>query len=170
MNKKVKPTFAQFLRKFPEIKLPITLTEESHHHFSQKNDPLPAAMISEFILPLESDEVDEFTEYIPCFKIPETTEFQAVVYWKASLLTYEYILVTFTNKGLSINKMTIAGTKSEGDQLHRTVATIEDDWIIYCVRGVATTSTTEPVYDPSLSESLHLELMASGEIVISPSS
>ncbi len=164
MTKKLKATFKDFLKKFPEVTLPITLTEESHHEFSRTNDPLTADMVARFISPLETEETDEFTEYIPCFSIPNTFDFYAIVYWKAGLMNYEYIMVTFDKKEVSINKKIIAGTKVEGDQLQRTVATIEDDWIIYCVRGVA--PVNEPIYDSSTSESLHLELLASGEIVV----
>ncbi|MFT7449736.1 MAG: hypothetical protein ACI9VN_000444, partial [Patescibacteria group bacterium] len=57
------------------------------------------------------------------------------------------------------------GTKVDGNQLQRTVATIEDDWIIYCVRGV--TAADNPIYDSTTSESLHLELLATGEIIFS---
>lgn len=165
MTRLTKPTFKDFLSKFPEITLPVTLTEESHHDFSRTNDPLPAAMIEQYIMHIETTEVDEFTEYIPCFRIPETPGFHSIVYWKASLMTYEYVMVTFNKDGLSIDKRVIAGTIVEGEQLHRTVATIEDDWIIYCVRGVA--PVNEPTYDPSTSESIHLELLATGEIILS---
>ena len=165
MNQSTKHAFKDFLDKFPEISLPVTLTEESHHDFSRTNDPIPAAMIEQFLLHIETGEVDEFTEYIPCFRIPETHGFHAIVYWKAGLMTYEYTLLTFNKDGLSIDKKVIAGTKVDGERLHRTVATIEDDWIIYCVRGVA--PANEPTYDPSTSESLHLELLATGEIILS---
>ncbi len=165
MIKKQKVTFKDFLQKFPKVSLPVTLTEESHHDFSKTNDPIPAVMVEEFLMKLETEEVDEFTEYIPCFRIPKTDGFSAIVYFKAGLLNYEYNLLTFNKDGLSIDKKVIAGTKVDGDQLQRTVATIEDDWIIYCVRG--TTAADNPVYDSSTSESLHLELLATGEIIFS---
>ncbi|MFK7809528.1 MAG: hypothetical protein AB8F74_17120 [Saprospiraceae bacterium] len=165
MIKNQKATFIHFLDKFPEIELPITLSEDSHHDFSKTNKPLSADMTREFLANLETVEIDEYTEYIPCFSIPETHGFHAIVYFKAGLMTYEYVLITFNKDGISIDKKTIAGTKVEGDQLHRTVATIEDDWIIYCVRG--TTAADNPVYDSSTSESLHLELLATGEIIYS---
>jgi len=165
MTKNQKVTFKDFIQKFPEVALPITLSEESHHDFSKTNDPIPGAMIEEFLVKLETEEVDEYTEYIPCFRIPKTDGFHAIVYFKAGLLNYEYHLLTFNKDGLSVDKKVIAGTKVEGNQLQRTVATIEDDWIIYCVRG--TTAADNPIYDSSTSESLHLELLATGEIIFS---
>ncbi|MFT4666268.1 MAG: hypothetical protein ACI8YQ_002541 [Polaribacter sp.] len=165
MIKKQQATFKDFLQKFPKISLPVTLTEDSHHDFSKTNDPIPALMVEEFLMKLETEEVDEFTEYIPCFRIPKTDGFTAIVYFKAGLLNYEYNLLTFNKDGLSIDKKVIAGTKVDGNQLQRTVATIEDDWIIYCVRGV--TAADNPIYDSTTSESLHLELLATGEIIFS---
>ncbi len=165
MTKIKKTSFVGFLARFPEIELPVTLTEESHHDFGRTNDPLTADMIAQYITPLEIEPADEFTEYIPCFRIPNTYDFHAIVFWKAGLMTYEYVMVTYTKKGISINKRIIAGTKTDGEQLLRTVATIEEDWIIYCVRGVA--PANDPSYDPTTSESLHLELLASGEIILS---
>ena len=80
-------------------------------------------------------------------------------------MNYEYIMLTYSKDGISIDKKVIAGTKVEGEWLQRTVTTIEVDWIIYCVRGVA--PVNDPIYDPSTSESLHLELLATGEIILS---
>ncbi|MFT7452566.1 MAG: hypothetical protein ACI9VN_003301, partial [Patescibacteria group bacterium] len=93
MIKKQQATFKDFLQKFPKISLPVTLTEDSHHDFSKTNDPIPALMVEEFLMKLETEEVDEFTEYIPCFRIPKTDGFTAIVYFKAGLLNYEYNLL-----------------------------------------------------------------------------
>lgn len=99
-----KPTFGQFLKKFPEIDLPITLTEESHLEFSRRNSPLPQEMIHEFIHTIEQSDFDEFTEFIPCVKLPKTDGFHAIIYWRAGLMDYEYTLATFTEKGQFIEK------------------------------------------------------------------
>jgi hypothetical protein len=165
MIKKPQATLKDFLEKFPTVELPLTISEDSHHDFSKTNEPLPAFMIEQFLLTIETEEVDEFTEYVPCFRIPNTENFHAIVYFKAALLNYEYVLLTFNKDGLTIDKKIIAGTKVEGNQLQRTVATIGEDWIIYCVRGI--TAADNPLYDSSTSESLYLELMANGEIVFS---
>ena len=108
-----KPTFRQFLNKFPEITLPITLTEESHLEFSRQNEPLAKEMIEEFIFSIEQSDFDEFTEFIPCVKIPDTHGFHAIVYWRAGLLDYEYTLATFTEKGQFVDKKFIAGNFDE---------------------------------------------------------
>lgn len=155
--------FKHFLEKFPTIELPITLNDEVHHEFSKNNDPLPAPMIDQFLAPLDEDEPDEFTEYIACFQIPKTQDFYAIVYWKAELLTYQYILVSYSPKGEVLDKKTIAGTFYDGKKLIQSVATIEEDWEIVVVSGQSETKATP--YDPATSTVTRLELQSEGQIV-----
>ena len=155
--------FDHFLEKFPEVQLPIVLSEDAHFDFSKNNDPLPLPMIEQFIIPLQGEPLDEFTEYVPCFQVSDAEKFTAVVFWKAVLLTYQFVLVTFDKKGNFIDKSVIAGTKAEGDSLIRSVATIDEDWIIYVMVGVA--SSKDQLYDPSNSKSFHLELLDNGKII-----
>jgi len=159
-----KVDFDHFIEKFPEVELPITLSGDLHHVFSKKNDPFHPLMVQQFIEALESDPIDEYTEFIPCFRLKATYDFHAIVYWRAGLLNYAYKLVTFDKKGGLINQQVIAGTKAEGELLVRSVATIEDDWTIYIVGGVSA-ATNEKSYDASSSQTLNLELLATGQIV-----
>ena len=165
MQMKQKVRFDHFLEKFPLIDLPITLTDEAPLLFSKNNEPLPPLMIEQYILPYESDAVDEFTEFIPCFRLKDTFDIQAIVYWRAQLMQYEYCMVTFSKKGEFIDKRTIAGTKVSGDMLVKSVATIDEDWIIYVVGGAA--SAAEESYDASASQSINFELLADGQIIVS---
>ncbi|MCB0587729.1 MAG: hypothetical protein KDD06_20725 [Phaeodactylibacter sp.] len=166
MEKTRKPprvSFSHFLEKFPEVELPITLAEEAHHAFSQKNEPLPPLMIEQFILPLEEQGIDDYTEFVACMRIPETHEFHAVIYWRAGLLNYQYTLATFTKKGELIDKRVIGGTFSDGVVLTSSVVTIDEDWTIYVVSGQARPG--EKDYDASSSTAYKLELLPEGQIV-----
>ena len=154
--------FAHFLDKFPEIELPVTLGEDTHHYFSRNNEPLPDQMIQEFIFPLEED-LDELTEFVPCFKILGTKNFHAIVYWRAGLMNYQYVLVTFTEKGLLIDKRVIAGTFSDGQVLTQSVATIDEDWIISIASGQSEGISTD--YNAASSTAYQLELLPDGKIV-----
>jgi len=158
-----KLNFGHFLEKFPEIKLPITLTEESALAFSKTNDPLSSHLIEEYIIPIEPEEVDDMTEFVACVRIPETHGFFAIIYWKAALMNYQYVLATFSKTGELINRRVIGGTYSDGDMLIQSVATIEEDWIIYVVSGKTSANATS--YDASSSKSYNLELLATGEII-----
>lgn len=156
--------FVEFVQKFPALPMPVILGEDTHHTFSAENDPLPEAMIAQFILPLERKEVDEeFTEYVPCFAIDCEEPFIALVWWKAELLTYQYILATFTEKGAPIDKKVIAFTKVTGDTIHRAVTTIDEDLAIHVAEG----TETNHVFDASSSITRLLEILPNGQIVSS---
>ncbi len=160
-----KVSFHDFLDKFPEIELPVTLTNDTQLEFSRSNEPLPQAMVAKLIAAIEGEDPDEFTEFVPCLKIPKTHDFHAIVYWKAGLMSYQYILATLTKKGELIDKAAIAGTYSDGESLVQSVATIEDDWIIYIISGK--TEAEQTSYDASSSKAFNLELLATGEIITS---
>ena len=156
------PSFEHFLEKFPEVELPVTLGEDSHLQFSKSNEPLNKLLIENFILPIEDEPIDEFTEFLACFKVPQTYEFHAIIYWRASLMNYQYNLVTFTKKGLLIDKRVIGGTFSDGEVLTNSMATIDEDWVIFVVSGQA--SSSESAYDASSSTAYKLELLPDGKI------
>ncbi|RME98851.1 MAG: hypothetical protein D6772_08490 [Bacteroidetes bacterium] len=164
MAKRVAPTFNDFLKKFPEMELPITLGEDSHHAFSQANDPLPEAMIQDFIHPLEDAiDVDGMTEYVACFALPKTAAYRAIVYWKAELLNYQYRIVTFNKKGELIDQKVIAGTTYQGDEVTQSAAVIKEDRQIYIVSGQGQLSGGN--YDAAGSTVNRFQLSSSGKIV-----
>lgn len=163
MKKLDKLVLADFLEFFPEVDLPVTLTEDSSLEFSRINRPFTNKIIHKFILPIE-DEVDDNTEFIPCFKIKDTLNFHALVYWKAGLMNYEFRLITIQPDGTLIDGKVIAGTLSNGETIIRTVSTIDTDWIIHTVVGEQAANTTQITTD---SKAYSLELLGSGEIIFS---
>jgi len=160
-----KKNFNTYLKKFPEITPPVTLTEDSPRAFSSYNESFNALMIAEFLLQSEDSEPDEFTEFIPCLKIPNTKDFYAVVYWKASLMNYQFILVTYNKSGVLVDKAIIAGTSNQDGILVKSVASIDEDWIITIVSGAVEFQQTD--YDPKLSKAFSLEIMDGGKIISS---
>ena len=159
--------FHEFVAKFPIIPMPATLGEETHHVFSLENEQFPLDMIEQFILPTEeaSLENEELVEYIPCFAIDQTEQFIALVWWKADLLAYEYVLATYTDKGQLISRKVIAFTKVIDGKINRAVATIDEDWVIFIAEGLADASRNKEVFDPTSSRTYEYEIMANGEIV-----
>lgn len=156
-------SLAHFIEHFPEMELPITLNDESHHYFSQHNDPFPALMIKQYLLPIEGlEQTDEFSEYVPCFRLPKTKDFVAIVYWKAGLLTYQYTLVTFLKNGTFIDQRVIAGTFSDGVTITQSIATITADWSIYIMTG---NTAGADIYDAANSKAIELDLLPDGTIV-----
>ena len=154
--------FADFLAKFPEIDLPITLADDLHHTFSAENDPLSAEMIEQFIQPSEEKETDELTEFIAGFRLKDTFDVHALVYWRAGLLDYQYILLTFDKKGTAIDRRVLGGTHVEGSIITKSVATIDPDWTIYVVSGQ---TVEEADYEAGASRTFELELLPDGRVV-----
>ncbi len=162
-QKELKIPFEDFLNRFPEIELPIALLEDTHHTFSKENEPLPIPMIGAFLSDIEGEELDEFSEIVPCFRIPATHDFHAIVYWKAGLLNYEYVMVSFEKDGTMIDKRIIGGTKIKDGLLYQSVTTIEDDWLMYIVEGASKPDGSQ--FNPEGSNARNVELLATGKII-----
>ena len=159
INNKV--SFKSFLKKFPEIDLPITLSIDTHFTFSKNNKQLHPLELEQFITLMEGPIEDEFTEIIPCFALKDTKDFHAIVYWKAALLDYQYILATFNKRGVPIARKVIAGTFSDGVNIAQSVATIDSDWTINIVTGA---SGLKEEYDATTSTAIEVDLLADGNI------
>ncbi len=157
-------SFKDFLKKFPEEKLPIAITEDTASEYGMKNDPLSERMIAEHILPMEGiTEMDDMTEYVPCFRVAGLKDIHAVVYWKASLMNYQYVLVTFEKNGKPISGEIIAGTFSDGKIITRSVAKLDEDMTIYIVSGQIEGSEEE--YDAQKSTAREIELLPDGRLI-----
>jgi hypothetical protein len=154
--------FETLLSYFPEVEPPVTLTDESIDHISANNDPLPSILVSKFIFDWEGEEGDEFTEFIPCLKFPPKEKIHSLIYWKASLMKYEYILVTTTHKGDLLARKSICGTLVDGDLIKKSVARIDEEGIIHIVAGA---HTCEGIYNAQHSQNFNMEIMDNGDIV-----
>ncbi len=144
--------------------MPATLGEETHHVFSTENDPLSDELIAQFIHPTEAvTPDDEFTEYVPCFAIDTTREYIALVWWKAELLNYEYVLATFDLKGKLIDREVIAYTRVGQGRVLRAVATISAELEIVIATGASLDGNT--LFDPESSKTLEMEILPTGDIV-----
>jgi hypothetical protein len=160
INKSI--SFAGLLQYFPLIELPVTLTSELHHVFLKENKPLPEEFIRKF---LQTDQAtdDEYTEYAACFRLPSGEQYEAIVYWKASLMTYEYILATFQPNGRFIASRIIGGTKSNGTSLLKRIATIDEESLILIAEGIG--PLDERLYSADQSHTYQLEIAETGDIL-----
>ncbi len=155
-------TFEHFLKNFPEVELPVTLRDDSHHDFSRHNEPLSDVMIQQFIAHYEPSDPDDLTEYIACFQLPtENKNFRALIYWKAGLLNYDYVLATYDKKGIMIDKKAIAGTKVVGNAVKLIVAFIKEDLSIHLVEGLENQGED---YIADTSKARRFEILESGRI------
>jgi hypothetical protein len=157
-------SFAEFVGKFPPVPMPVVLGEETHHVFDTENGVLPYGMIQQFIHPVEgTEEDDEYTEYLPCFAVQDAEQFIALVWWKAGLLNYHYVLATFNAKGERIDHRVIGFTRVVDGKVQRAVATIDEEFIIWIAEGAA--PAADEAFDPTTSRTYSLEILANGEIV-----
>lgn len=164
MSTSKKGDFKMFLKYFPELEPPITLTDESILEINKINKPLAQELIEQFIIPLETKSIDEYTEFIPCFQIVHGGDFTAIVYWKGGLLSYDYILATFDKNGKSISRKIVSGTKVEGNKVIKSVCRIDEDLIIHIIVGG---QEDKADYDPQSSQAMNMEILASGDIIFS---
>ena len=162
-KREIRIPFDQFLDMFPLLPLPVTLTEEMAHEFSKENEVLSNLMIDQYIVPLEG-EIDELTEFVPCFRLPDTKDFHAIVYWKAGLMEYNFVLVTYTKPGQLIDRRVLAGTLVAGEIVTQSVATIDPDWIVTVVTG-QNPFGKGTFYDASTSKAFGLEILPNGTII-----
>lgn len=152
-------SFDEFLEFFPEVELPIVLTEESIHEINKMNKALPAIAIQKFIKIWDQD-MDDFEEFVPCLRFQVSKGIVAIVYWKATLLSYEYYLLTINNKVDLLSKKIIAGLISNGTDIRRSAATIKEDLTIHIVTGDEKDS-----FNAIESKSHYMEIMPEGSIV-----
>lgn len=162
-KREIRIPLEEFLELFPVMRLPVTLSEETAHEFSKENDVMPGLVIEQYMVPLEG-EIDEWTEFVPCFRFPDTKDFHAIVYWKAGLMQYYFVLVTLTLQGKVIDKRVLAGTYVAGEVVTQSVATIDPDWIITVVTG-QNRSGKDAFYDASTSKASGMEVMPNGTII-----
>jgi hypothetical protein len=151
----------RILHYFPETSLPVLISEDHLSEYETQSDPFPQSFIDEVITEWEK-EIDEFTEFIPCFRLPKEEKFDAVIYWKGGLLKYDFVLVTLDKKGELINKKSIASTVVNDLTIKKSVASIEPDLIINIIAG-QTMDGEE--YDASMSKAFAMEILPSGEII-----
>jgi hypothetical protein len=158
--------FQTFVSFFPPVSLPVTLSDDTHHTFDTENNVLPPSAIAQFILPAEGEESKpgSFAEYIPCFSLEDTGAFTALVWWRADLLDYTYYLATFDKEGQLVHCRPIAFTRVSEDRIHRAVATIDEEWVIYIASG-STPTAENTLFDPTTSQIREMEIMPNGEIV-----
>lgn len=162
MTKNVKPlTFEAFIEYFPEIDLPVVLTQESIHSFSSLNTPLPLTAIVEYLSANEEEE-DPYTEYVSCFRFKVTESVLAIVFWKGTLLSYNYELWTIDLKRREIiSKKIIGGTKVIDNIILRSDAVISADFEVEVL--VNRYESSDQIY-PTKSLKYHIEIMDDGFI------
>lgn len=161
-------TFEDFISFFPEITPPFTITETSIDHAKETNKYLPEILIQEFIAKWEVNVDETITEYFPCLSLPSTEHYNAFIYWKASLMKYEYVLITLDKSNNLISRKVISGVFADNETIKKSAARIDEDLIIHIMVGASFPADMEDAdnYNPTNSQSIVMEILDRGEIVI----
>ena len=161
MTRKISRSLNELLDYFPKVEPPITLTAEDAVQFSSSNKPIPSHLIAKFHS--KWDEIDEYTELVPCFSLDVDQNFFTIVYWKGSLLSYEFILVTLDFEGEIISKKVIAGTLSNNQTIIQSVANIDENYLVYSMVGQDVVDSTS--YQAKNSVAFTFEILPDGSIL-----
>ncbi len=163
-----KELLPDWLAKLPLVEAPVTLGEETHFAISKRTLPLPQQLSDVFILPYETanETVDEFIEYIPCFRIEHEGAFHVCVYWRISLMHYQYFLAIYDATGDLIDRAMIAGTYQKEGGLVQRVAHINAELRGITVEGAMLTEGTD--FDPAGSVRTVFEINQEGRIIWQP--
>ncbi|MEE9371450.1 MAG: hypothetical protein V3V00_00190 [Saprospiraceae bacterium] len=156
----------EFLEYFPEVTPPIILSIEEIVIYSRENRPLSQSIIQEVMLPLDGDlELDEFTEYIPCFKLKKENAHVPIVYYKAGLIKNEYHLLIISDKGKVLDSKALAGTFVKDDEMVTYIASIDEDSHIKVVIG--NDEGRRDYYNPLNSQTISYDIAPDGKIILS---
>ncbi len=153
--------FAEFIEFFPALDLPLSLLPDTSQIPSDPI-PLPGHLQEAYILPFESDEIDEFTEYIPYGRLAATRDFEAIIYWKAGVLRYEYILATYSLQGEPLSHAIVGGLRYEEEGVLHSVAVIHPDLTIIIAEGMA--QTDDEGMDPDQTQTYQMTILPTGII------
>jgi len=156
--------FDHFLEQFPKLELPFTFNEETVRTISRETPPISPRVIDQYILPIEPGQANELTEFIACLRLPEADDYAGVVYWRADLAQYHYTLVTFDPQTQEvIDRMVVAGTSYDGEEVVQTHAILTEALLIYQVSGQG--GGRDYDYTAATSTARRFQIADSGKIV-----
>jgi hypothetical protein len=153
--------FAEFIEFFPPLELPLSLLPDISQ-IPVDPLPLPGVLQETYILPFESDEIDEFTEYVPYGRLAGTKDYYAMIYWKAGVLRYEYILATYSTDGEPLSHAIVGGLRYEEEGILHSVAVIHEDMSITIAEGMA--ETDDAGLNPEQTQTYQMAIMPGGII------
>jgi hypothetical protein len=136
---------------FPEVDLPVTITVSSRKAFEERNRPLPQLIQATFLDLWEGEAADMYTEYIPGFHFANG-RYRVLVYWKAALLHYAYILVVLDQDGLLTDRLVLVETDATDGHLRQGAAMITADREIWTVESTAGFISEGVVPDHAIAE------------------
>ena len=161
MRSKKSIPFNKFVEYFPEISLPVMLTSETASEFSKFNHPFPPLIVEEYCREWDP-QMDELTEFVPCFRLPDTGDFTVIVYYEATLLKYGFYIVSYQNDGHIISRKPLNSILITDGKIRNSAAIIDEDWGIKVVAGEQDISEID--YNTENTKMTSLEILPTGDI------
>lgn len=155
--------FKDFQDSFEDQEFPFVIHSDLHHELNERGDFFSKPVIEKYLIEEAQLPYDEYSEFMPVFKVDQTDDYFAVVVWSEGLLTYEYWLITYDRKGQVIDKTAIAGQKVGETGILTRVATIETPTSILIVE--AETDLEMRTITHENPEEINLEINPSGFII-----
>lgn len=125
--------FSELLSFFPIQELPLTLQYGDLHEYGKSNDPIPDELLIEYIIPNAGFEIDEFTEFLPCFQFKAHHGIHHLVFWSGRLMHYAFHLANFDVHGKFIEQKEIAGFYTKENKVLQKMAHINNESAVYIV-------------------------------------
>ncbi len=158
MKKNIKE-YDLLLKSFPILELPQIVSKDRILDYSRHNPPLNGLVLETYFNNWDQ-EIDEYVEFIPCFRF-KVDKHDCLVYHKSSLLKYEFYLVTINEKEELISRKIIAGMISNGKETIQSAATITPD---HCIH-IAGAYVHDGLFEGTESSQNYMEIMPDGKIV-----
>ncbi len=156
-------SFNNFLSYFPFVELPLTLMESDYHSYSIANDQLPEALLYDFITRHLPIEIDEFTEFMPCFQFSYKPNMHHLVLWMAQLMHYSYYLINFNRQGKFIDLKEIAGFYTRDNMIFHKMARIDEAGNIFVIEGGVSDRSKD--FDPASTRKWEIDIGDDGSII-----
>lgn len=160
MNQDEHIDFAVFLERFTLIEPPVQLDDTSYQDINALSEPFPGILVSTFIKRTGSEE--DLAEYVPVFRLPDLPGIISLVFWRAGILQYDYILGTYTPEGDLIDQKVISSTIYSDDKTIKSIAKFDEEGLITVVEGIEDTRTG--VMIAANSKQLFFEILENGNI------
>jgi len=157
--KKKSEQYNHLIRCFPEVELPQIISKDYILDYSRHNPTINGLLLEEYFYKWDQ-EIDEYVEFIPCFRF-KFEKLDCIVYHKSSLLKYEFYLVTLDDSENLISRKIIAGMISNGKETIQSAATITPD---HCIH-IAGAYVKDGLFVGNDSSQNYMEIMPDGKII-----
>ena len=132
--------FEHFLLLFPPAELPLNLSLQTESYLTAQRELLHSDWLEAF-LPNLVEELDEYTEVLPCFSLPSPYKFHLLIYWKAHLNGSDYFLASFSPSGVLIQQQRLAGLAYSDEVMRQTLCQIAPNLTFSTMEGDLDAST-----------------------------